>query len=252
MTSPPLASFGSLGNVRRVGEILRQAQITQVQAPSLEEVRKAREVVEAYRSAHAEPLHAAYMGLRSCLTTEGFDLDLSRRLKRLPTIEDKLRRLPTMNLSRMQDIGGCRAVLDTQEQIQHVVKRFRANSLRRNQQPDTIRNYVASPQASGYRAIRIHTRYRGRRIEVQLRTREQDSWAKIVDDLTSKTGIDFKNGDGPDEVHEALRTLSALLSMREPGQPYTEDLMDILTRLALMSAFSLILRGIQTNDSGKD
>ena len=183
------------------------------------------------------------MGLRSCLTTEGFDLDLSRRLKRLPTIEDKLRRLPTINLSSMQDIGGCRAVLDTQEQVQRVVERFRANSLRRNPQPDKIRDYVASPKTSGYRAIHIYTRYHGRRIEVQLRTREQDSWAKIVEDLTSKTGIDFKNGDGADDVHVLLRKLSALLSMRESGQPYTEDLMDILTRLAMMAAFGLIIRG---------
>lgn len=55
------------------------------------------------------------MGLRSCLTTEGLELDVSQRLKRLPTIEDKLRRLPRMDLSSMQDIGGCRAVLDTQD-----------------------------------------------------------------------------------------------------------------------------------------
>ena len=80
MTSPPLASFGSLGNVRRAGEVLRQAQLNQGSVPSAEEVRKAREVVEAYRSAHNGPLHAANMGLRSCLTTEGLNLDVSRRL----------------------------------------------------------------------------------------------------------------------------------------------------------------------------
>ena len=144
MAAQPLASFGSLGSVRRAGEVLRRAQASRGRVPSVEEVRKARQVIEAYRSAHAAPLHAAYMGLRSCLTTEGFyleffDLDVSRRLKRLPTIEDKLRRLPTMDLSTMQDIGGCRAVLNTQEQVQRVVERFCANSLKRNRQPDRIR-----------------------------------------------------------------------------------------------------------------
>lgn len=228
--------------MKRAGEVLRRAQASRGSVPSTEEVRAAREVIEAYRSAHAAPLHAAYMGLRSCLRTEGFDLDASRRLKRLPTIEDKLRRLPEMDLSTMQDIGGCRAVLNTQEQVQRVVERFCANSLRRNQRPDRIRNYVAEPQTSGYRAIHIYTRYHGRRIEVQLRTREQDSWAKIVEDLTSKTGIDFKNGDGPDEVHELLQELSELLSQREPGQPYTDDLMDVLTRLAMMAAFGHMVR----------
>ena len=139
--------------MKRAGEVLRRAQDSRGSVPSFEEVREAREVVEAYRSAHAAPLHAAYMGLRSCLTTEGFyvdvfDLDVSRRLKRLPTIEDKLRRLPTMDLSTMQDIGGCRAVLNTQEQVQRVVERFCANSLKRNRRPDRIRDYVAGPQTS--------------------------------------------------------------------------------------------------------
>ena len=167
--------FGSLGSVKRAGDVLRRAQIKQGHPPSTHEVREAREVVEAYRSDHAAPLHAAYMGLRSCLITEGLDLDVSRRLKRLPTIEDKLRRLPTMDLSSMQDIGGCRAVLNTQQEIQRVVARFCANSLERNQQPDKIRDYVARPQDSGYRAVHLYTRYHGRRTEVQLRTREQDS-----------------------------------------------------------------------------
>lgn len=210
--------------------------------PSLEEVRKARETVEAYRSAHAVPLHAAYMGLRSCLITEGLDLDVSRRLKRLPTIEDKLRRLPLMDLSSMQDIGGCRAVLNTHEEVQQLLARFVANSLKRNKMPDKIKDYVAQPQNSGYRAVHIYTRYHGRRIEVQLRTREQDSWAKIVESLSNNTGIDFKSGDGPDEVHDLLRSLSELGSQRAPGQPPSEAMMDILTRLGMMSAFGLLLR----------
>ena len=242
MAGPPLASFGSLGNVKRAGKTLRRARATPGQASSLEEVRKARGVVEAYRSAHAVPLNAAYMGLRSCLRAEGFDLDVSRRLKRLPTIEDKLRRLPWLDLSSMQDIGGCRAVLDTQEQVQRVVERFCANSLRRNQKSDTIKDYVVSPKPSGYRAVHIYTRYHNRRIEMQLRTRDQDSWAKLVEHLTNTTGIDFKNGEGPAEVHELLRELAEILSKREPDQPYAEDLMNILTRLATIAFVGLAIR----------
>lgn len=190
------------------------------------------------------------MGLRSCLTSEGFGLDVSRRLKRLPTIEDKLRRLPDMDLSSMQDVGGCRAVLDTQEQVRRVVERFCANSRRRNQQPDKVRDYVAEPRDSGYRAVHIYTRYHSRRIEVQLRTRDQDSWAKIVEDLTSGTGIDFKNDDGPDEVHDLLRELSEGLSKREPGQPYTEALMDIVAQLAMMATlgFAITSRDQRTGE----
>ena len=189
------------------------------------------------------------MELRSCLALEGLEVDLSRRLKRLPTIEDKLRRLPTMDLSTMQDIGGCRAVLASQDEVRRVVARFCANSLERNNQADRVRDYVTQSQESGYRAIHIYTRYRRRRIEVQLRTREQDGWAKIVEDLTSRTGIDFKSGDGPEEVHDQLRNLGELLSTREHGQPPSEDLLDALTRLAAVSALGF---AVQSNRETED
>lgn len=240
------ASFGSLGDVRRAGDVLRRALLAQGPVPTVEEVRDARRAVEAYRSAHAAPMHAAYMGLRSCLSTEGLNADLSRRLKRLPTIEDKLRRLRGMDLSSMQDIGGCRAVLDGQVGVARAVSRFCANSLRRNGQADKIRDYVSQPQASGYRAVHIYTRYHGRRIEVQLRTREQDSWAKIVEDLTSRTGIDIKNGDGPEDIHVLLRRLSELLSMTESLRPSGDELQDILTRLAMVSMFGDAVRSIRS------
>ena len=176
------------------------------------------------------------------MISEGLDVDLSRRLKRLPTIEDKLRRLPRIDLSTMQDIGGCRAVLDTQDEVQRVVDRFCASSFERNEQTDKIKDYVARPQVSGYRVIHIYTRYHGRRIEVQLRTPGQHSWAKIVEDLTSRTGIDFKSGDGPEEVHDLLRHLSELLSLGESGQPPNEALLDALTRLAMISALGVAIR----------
>lgn len=242
-------AFGSLGDVRRAGEVLRRALSAQEPLPSRTQVQHARAVVEAYRSAHAAPLDAAYMELRSCLALEGLEVDLSRRLKRLPTIEDKLRRLPTMDLSTMQDIGGCRAVLASQDEVRRVVARFCANSLERNNQADRVRDYVTQSQESGYRAIHIYTRYRRRRIEVQLRTREQDGWAKIVEDLTSRTGIDFKSGDGPEEVHDQLRNLGELLSIREHGQAPSEDLLDALTRLAAVSALGF---AVQSNRETED
>jgi len=48
------------------------------------------------------------MGLRSVVGTEGCTVEVTQRLKRVPTIVDKLRREPTMQLASMQDIGGCR------------------------------------------------------------------------------------------------------------------------------------------------
>lgn len=72
-----------------------------------------------------------------------------------------------------------------------------------------------------------------------------------MEGLTSNTGIDFKNGDGPGDVHDLLISLSELLSQREPNQPPTKSLTDILTRLAMMSAFGLAIRSIH-KEVGED
>ena len=237
-----MTPFGSLDNVSRAGEILRRAQLTQEHTPDQGQVRRARAVVEGYRSAHAAPLQAANMGLRSCLATEGFETRPSQRLKRMPAIEAKLQRLTWLDLSIMQDIGGCRAVLATQEQVYQVEKRFRRNSYRRNGQHDTIRNYVDEPRSSGYRAIHIHTEYHDRRIEVQLRTRDQDLWAKFVEGLTSTTGVDFKNGAGPNEIHTQLREMAVMLSSAESYHLYPDDIVDVLTKLVTIAVADPTMR----------
>ena len=58
------------------------------------------------------------MGLRSRVSTMGCSqIEVSRRYKHIPTIIDKLRREPGMNLGRMADIGGCRAVLRDLDEV---------------------------------------------------------------------------------------------------------------------------------------
>jgi len=45
-------------------------------------------------------------------------------MKQLTTIVEKLRRHPTMNLDRMQDIAGCRAILPTFASVDRVANRI--------------------------------------------------------------------------------------------------------------------------------
>lgn len=166
----------------------------------------------------------ARMGLKSCVATEGYLIgggaQITQRLKRRDTVWDKLRREPAMKLSRMQDIGGCRAVLPSLEAIEKVCRRFTANSQRRNGTEDRVIDYVQRPRDSGYRAVHIHTRYGGRRVEVQLRTPWQHRWARLVEDLTSRTGIDYKSGDGRRELHQLLMSLAELYAARDTDGPY--------------------------------
>lgn len=162
------------------------------------------------------------MGLKSCVTSESLSVvDLSQRTKRMPTVVDKLRRMPTLKLSSMRDIGGCRAVFETQDEVIRVRDRFMANSARRNGADDAVRDYVQDPRSSGYRAVHVLTRYGGKRVEVQLRTRMQHDWARLVEDITVRTGIDYKSGDGSNDVHRWLRLLSTAASFEEAGQAWS-------------------------------
>ncbi len=208
----------SKGRINRAGKALSRALIGGEPLPSADEIAEAAVVVEAFRAAHRAPMASARMGLRSCIDTEGLSAEeLSQRLKRTPTVFDKLRRLPTMKLSSMGDIGGCRAVFATQAEVAGVQARFMRNSARRNGIDDTVRDYVKAPRSSGYRAVHLWTRYRGLRTEVQLRTRLQHVWATNIEDLTVLTGTDYKSGDGSDEVHAWLRLLSQSYAIAEAG-----------------------------------
>lgn len=213
----------SNSRVDRAGLVLRAHVTGASPAATADQLRDAARTVEAFRAAHRVPMLTARMGLQSCITTEGYaiggDVEITQRLKRRDTVWDKLRREPTMKLSRMQDIGGCRAVLPSLEAVERVLHRFTANSRRRNGTADRVIDYVAHPRDSGYRAVHIHTRYRGRRVEVQLRTPWQHRWARLVEDLTSRTGIDYKSGSGRRELHQLLGILGDIYATRDSAGP---------------------------------
>jgi hypothetical protein len=68
------------------------------------------EIVDNWRSAHNYPLNIFQDGLRKRAKPIFKDCIIAQRIKRLSSITAKLERFPTMRLSMMQDIGGCRAV----------------------------------------------------------------------------------------------------------------------------------------------
>ena len=107
-------------------------------------------VLLEHRAAHRLPLTKATMGLRSMVKTEQCQVEVSQRLKRVPTIIGKLAREPAMQLANMQDIGGCRAVLNSLDEVRRVQRR-----LSTNRPPLRVFDYIAKPRASGYRGVHV-------------------------------------------------------------------------------------------------
>jgi ppGpp synthetase/RelA/SpoT-type nucleotidyltranferase len=71
-------------------------------------------IVSEWRACHAYPINTFQATLRDKLHKLNLDATslVAQRLKRMPSIVDKLKRFPRMNLVQMQDIGGLRAVVD--------------------------------------------------------------------------------------------------------------------------------------------
>jgi len=85
-------------------------------------------VVSEFRAAHQYPLTKVAVGLRSMVNSEGAEVVVAQRLKRLPRILRKLHRMQGTNLARLEDIGGCRAVLQDGEELRRVLRRMRRRS----------------------------------------------------------------------------------------------------------------------------
>lgn len=158
--------------------------------------------------------------------TEGCVVRVSQRLKRIPTILDKLARHPTMALSTMQDIGGSRAILDNVQELRRVQQR-----IERRRPPISVDDYVSSPRSSGYRAVHIVVQYDSRAIEIQLRTHLMHDWAVAVERLGGRIDSDLKSGDGPSDVLAWLKAVSEAMGLEEDGMTVDASLRERISML---------------------
>ncbi|MFA7324770.1 MAG: RelA/SpoT domain-containing protein [Candidatus Nanopelagicales bacterium] len=215
----------------KAGRMLRRHQ--RGESITTEQYNKALLTIFQYRSEHQEPLNTAQMGLRSAVRTEGLDPTgkVSSRLKQERTIVDKLRREATLSLSRMADIGGCRAILPTVAAVQDVRRRLEKDTSARHH--EYTRDYIKTPRGSGYRGMHVILRYKGRLVEMQLRTPVMHAWALAVESLSMRHGEDYKG-----ELHEPvtgwLSSISAAMALEEVGQEVPEELLREIARQRML------------------
>lgn len=136
----------------------------------------------------------------------------------------KLEAKPSMRLSQMQDIGGCRAVVGDISTVYRIRDLYKTSqSKNRILQID---DYISKPQSTGYRSLHVIVRYQnkskpeynGLTFEVQLRTELQHAWATAVETVGAILGQHLKGGAGEKKWLAFFRNASyAFACLDQPG-----------------------------------
>ena len=169
------------------------------------------EVINNWRSSHACPLQIIKMTLLKRARKVDEHALIAQRIKRIPAIALKLRNTPSMNLSRMHDIGGCRAVVRKVHEVEKLVllyEKATAKNARRSGEFVKKYDYITNPKSTGYRGVHLVYKYRtastklriynGLRIEIQLRSQIQHAWATAVETVDAFTAQALKSNLGED------------------------------------------------------
>lgn len=211
MPYPPVPSV-SKSQINRAGDVLID------QTSTKEQQRKARQILNDWRACHAFPISIFQATLHRRVKPYKNSI-VAQRLKRLPTIIDKLRRFPNMDLVRMQDIGGVRAVVTTIKEVRALDKLYR-DSARLQHELVNIYDYIDRPKSDGYRGVHLIYKYKntknsntaqynGLLLELQLRTRLQHTWATAVETMGTFFGQALKSQQGNKKWLEFFRITSS-------------------------------------------
>jgi len=107
-----------------LAEIDNAGQILVHKHRSEQEYTDALEIIDNWRAVHAFPLNTMQMYLRKKASIVDPNAIVAQRIKRLTSIELKLRHMSRLKLSEMQDVGGCRAVVKSVAAVERLVKAY--------------------------------------------------------------------------------------------------------------------------------
>jgi hypothetical protein len=180
-------------------------------------------VINNWRGSHAYPLNTFQMNLRN--TARRFEENplIAQRIKRLFSIGHKLERFPTMKLSQMQDLGGCRAILGNVSNVNQVAEYYVKQSAIKHSLA-SVDNYISDPKPSGYRGIHLVYRYfsdknkymyNGMKIEMQLRSKYQHAWATAVETVGMFSGQALKSSLGSEDWQRFFSLMGSVIALRE-------------------------------------
>ena len=217
----------SLNAVKRAGKQLRDWK-----GHDLKTIVDTLPIIENWRDCHSFPMTQFYDSLRECAASYGSAVNIVQRPKRLESIVAKLKSRPTMALTTMQDIAGCRAILPTNDLIFSFVESCKQTWS--DHELYGVDDYIAKPKSSGYRSLHLIYRFRsdnasfnGRFVEIQFRSRFQHAWATALEtvDLFERQRLKADKGDPSWHKFFALMgsvVAAAEKTQRVPGTPIDE------------------------------
>lgn len=234
---------GSKKRVTRAGDAIRSGTPTQEDTI----------VIEEWRAAHRGVLNTFQAILR--FRTKGKKISVAQRHKRRNTIFDKLKRLPGMQLARMDDVAGCRLIFRNIKDLENFRNTFHKARFNHKLRHDPNKyNYINSPKATGYRGIHDVYEYdvrseagknlAGLYIEIQYRTLVQHAWATAVEVIGFITESQPKFQQGDSRYAIAMALASEILARAHEGckgpYPNTPDNQLLDEFLAIDKELSLI------------
>ena len=191
-----------------------------VENVSKDEIDKATDIISHWRAAHASYTEIMKNILQKRAGRVDSKAIVVSRLKKLDSIKLKLSLIRDMQLSRMQDIGGCRVVVSNLRKASYlnkILKRFTSKFKLINE-----KDYILHPKRTGYRGYHLVYEYEHNNkeeyrilVEVQVRTMLQHAWATAVETVGLFTGSALKSNIGDEKWREFFIMVSKLFSLEE-------------------------------------
>ena len=191
----------------RLSEGLSKSQINRLGDRLRKDAAGAADVqtLDAFRRSFDEALQIVVRKMRD------LDLEPSARIKTTISIVEKLKR-ESIRLSRLQDIAGCRVV------VQDVAEQNRVGGLIVGEFPTATLIDRRDRPSHGYRAVHVVINVDDRLVEVQIRTELQHLWAVLSETWADAFDQSIKYGGGPPEIQETLALKSEIIALIETGQ----------------------------------
>lgn len=195
---------------------------------SSEEREEALKILNNWRAAHAYPLQIICDHLRK----HNKNANVVQRLKRLESITGKIERFPNMQLYKMQDLGGCRVIVESISEVYKAIDQYKSSRIRHKLKREY--NYIQHPKDSGYRCYHMVYQYHSDKndtynknilIEIQFRTKLQHIWATAVEMMAISTKSNLKASQGNEDILRFFTLVSSLFAIEEqtPVCPNTSN-----------------------------